>query len=92
MLKLSDLLKENGNLVACYDRAGLFSLAGRGVKNNTADDSFEQNEHGYSLLIHTEFLLSHPGSSQASQLLRLVGSFCWSSSAHFSSFTGGELL
>lgn len=53
MLELSELLKENGNLVVCYDRAGLFSLAGRGVKNNTAHDSFEQNEHGYSFLIHT---------------------------------------
>ena len=37
MLKLSEPLKENGKLVVSYGRAGLFSLAGRGVKMNTAN-------------------------------------------------------
>lgn len=37
MLELSKLLKENGDLVMSYGRAGFFSLAGRQVKMNTAN-------------------------------------------------------
>lgn len=41
------------------------ALQGEGKDEYSKHDSFEQNECGYSLLIHKEFLLSRSGSFTA---------------------------
>lgn len=90
MLKLSELLKNNGKLVVSYGRAASFSLAGRANSTaNTMHLSKMSVGHtpntcgvspGCTLAVH-----GHPDS------LGLAGSFSLSSSLSIPN-SGGELL